>query len=38
MTHQLPLIVYAQETRRPLVRRRVSDLPAEERLLPDFTL
>ncbi len=33
MTQQLPLIVYAQETKRPFVRRRICDLPAEERPL-----
>jgi DNA repair protein RadC len=33
MTQQLPLIVYAQETKRPLHRRRICDLPAEERPL-----
>jgi DNA repair protein RadC len=33
MTQQLPLIVYAQETKRPFVRRRICALPAEERPL-----
>ena len=33
MTQQLPLIVYAQETKRPFVRRLICDLPAEERPL-----